>query len=138
MLSEVIKIEKIYNSPVGALVVQACAELEASGHGWGMGAPGWDSNALYIADDGKPVAVLVWSVQDWKQEAHIGLGYVLPGYRGRGLYTQLWNALIEEAKTRKLRSIASGTHPDNKAMQAISEKQGRKVDSIGYRYELGA
>lgn len=135
-LSEVKKIEKIYNSPVGAFVIRGVAETEAAGLMFGLGAPGWDTNALYLEDDGQVVAILVWSVQEWKQSAYVDFGYVLPGRRGQGLYTKLWNALIDEAKERKLRTIGSGTHVKNTAMQAIAAKQGRVAESISFRYDV--
>lgn len=65
------------------------------------------------------------------------MGYVNAAFRGRGVYRMMWSTLIEIAhQDGTVRNIVGGTAVDNKKMQALMEKMGRKPASIIYKFEL--
>lgn len=96
----------------------------------------WDAAAIVAFSNGKPVGVLVWKKLDWRKEAFIQLGYVLPDHRGQGAYRALWHALIDKAVELKLHHIESGTHLDNAAMRAVARALGRTEHGVYLQYVL--
>ena len=119
-------LDKPNNSPLAAIIVQAQAELVQSGYSDGSDSVDWTCKVLYAEVDGVLAGLICWKASEWMQEAQISLGYVLPAYRGQGIYTRLFAALEAEAIKAKLRSITGYTHVTNYPLQAAAVSQGRE------------
>lgn len=135
---EIHHVEKIQETPVIPLCVEYWADMMRRGL-IGGGIPfSWEMNAFYAEEDGKVVGFLIYKVQEWDHCLFISHGYVQPAYRGRGIYRALWEKAVELAREKQLISITGITHWENKEMQAVMERLGRKPASIGYEYRLDA
>jgi L-amino acid N-acyltransferase YncA len=63
-------------------------------------------------------------------------GYVDPAWRGKGIYTHLWNALVDKARELKVKQIGSGTRLDNHRMRAVAKAQGRREVSVNMEFTV--
>ncbi len=128
-------VDKPYGTPVAKLLVDAAAELHRNGFGGKVAnGPTWSSEAIYAetAEDGI-VGVICFTIQTWRGELWIEMGYVDPRFRGCGVYTKMYKTLEREAVKRNLRSIAGGVDPGNTAIIKAAERQGRKLEALTYR-----
>lgn len=97
---------------------------------------GYDNHVLVAAEDGKPVGFITWNKAEWSKTAYICLGYVLPEYRGKGIYRQLWNALVEKAREQKLISIEGNTAIKNQAMRGSMLALGRTERGVIATFDI--
>jgi len=87
--------------------------------------------------DKLPVGVMTFDPEPTLRRVWIFQSYVIPEFRGRGIYTALWNKLVEYATVElKAKSIQSGTHVRNSAMRAVAKRQGRYEESVLLRFDL--
>lgn len=125
--------EKLTNCPALPLIAAAWMELLDKGFVCGSIPVGWDHSALWLEDNGKPVAILTWNFQDWNRDFWINLAYVLPEYRRQGLYGQLHMEAKRLAAEKKASSISSGIGITNEPMRVAAEAMGRKPLYVVYR-----
>src|SRR3954469_18342494 len=101
--------EGIDNTP--AVAIALLGQLECVNEG-GERAVGlhWSYQAITATIDNKVVGVIVW-LDQMKESKRIWLqlGYVLPAFRGKGIYSSLWRALVEKAQQMKCLEIHSAT-----------------------------
>lgn len=94
---------------------------------------------LAYAQNGRemlPVGVVTWDYGDIEKRVWIYQSYVLPEFRGRGIYGAMWQKLVARAVELKAVSIQSGTHVQNTAMRTIAKKQGRYEETVILRFNL--
>lgn len=122
-------VDGINNTPAAELAVRGW--LDAVENGWSDGnlnmASGLRAFIGYTQNgrDMLPVGVVTFSIES----AHVWVhqSFVLPEFRGRGVYSAMWNELLGHvAELPNVRSIQSATHVNNKAMRAIAARQGRR------------
>lgn len=128
--------EGIDSTPVIAVAVRGHAELLAAGSPEQFVLLHHSYNGIAATVDGKVVGVIVWFDQKDSKRIFLQLGYVLPEFRGKGIYGHLWRALIEKAKELKRPEIWSGTAIDNYSMRAVAKKQGREEVAVSLRYRV--
>ncbi len=96
-----------------------------------------DERALYYAflDDEEIIANVF--IYNWKGEADyikIMNVSVHPKYRGRGLACKLLNNIRDEMSMIGMNRFCGETRESNKAMQAVFEKCGYRLDRIEEKY----
>lgn len=69
-------------------------------------------------------------------EIFIYQSYVLPEFRGRGLYTAMWNEIVAKGIELKAVKICSVTSVRNSAMRMIAARQGRVEEAITLSFNL--
>lgn len=87
--------------------------------------------------DGAPVGVVTWEKLGSSNRLWINQSYVKPEFRRRGVYTKMWEYVVEKAKELKVFEIASGTHPNNAEMRAVAKKLGRTETGIIMSMKVG-
>jgi RimJ/RimL family protein N-acetyltransferase len=83
-----------------------------------------------------PAGVITWNVDAARIWVH--QSYVLPEFRGRGLYSAMFAELLKHVREKlpNVRSIQSATHVNNKAMRAIAARQGRQEVAIIIKIDI--
>ncbi len=96
-----------------------------------------DERALYYAFLDEEELVANVFIYNWKGEADyikIMNISVHPKYRGRGLACKLLNHIRDEMSTIGMNRFCGETRKSNKAMQAVFEKCGYRLDRIEENY----
>lgn len=86
--------------------------------------------------DRLPVGVITFEVEKVSNRVWIYQGYTLPEFRGRGVYSAMWNSLVAHGIEQKMKSIQSATHVRNIAMRAVAKKLGRYEESVVLKFDL--
>lgn len=94
----------------------------------------YDHEALWIDQDGRPIAVLQFQRRDWTRSIATAWSYTLPSHRRQGLNRTLFEALQAIAKRDGYGFIDRSTHPDNHQMLAVMAAAGGVKDRITYRF----
>lgn len=130
----------LQGTPAVQLALLCAVEINEKGFGDGTIGPAWDQNAFVgFAMNGREqiaVGVLTWRHFEHTKEVFVCTGYVLPEFRGRGVYTAMWHELIAKAMELKAGKITSGIHIRNEAMRRISAKFGRTEEFVMVRFDL--
>jgi GNAT superfamily N-acetyltransferase len=95
-----------------------------------------DQNALVAFVDDTAAAVLTYRYEPSLKEFQVGIGYTLPAYRGQGLYSALWAALVARAQQVEVVHIASAVFLNNGAMRAVAQAQGRIERTVTLDYTV--
>lgn len=125
----------------GLNLIMARAALELAENDWDDGTLpySYNSSAIYAECLGKVVGVLAYRAPDWLRRISIEVGYVLPEFRRRGIYTSLFEKLVEVSIEGGFAvCIWGGVDIRNTAMQRVAEAQGRKLVALEYEYPLPA
>ncbi|MGJ5149834.1 GNAT family N-acetyltransferase [Bradyrhizobium sp. HKCCYLR1023] len=93
-------------------------------------------SAILASVDGEPVGVIVWDDQPKQGRIWLQLGYVVPEWRGRGVYSRLWIELTQKARELKRSAIWSATGTGNATMRAVAKAQGRREVAVSLRYDV--
>lgn len=128
----------IVGTPALTIAVRGWADILEAGfaspHMWPLA---HDNEAFVAVDDmAGPVGVLTFSHQKWSKEIVVTLGYVRQAHRRRGIYDQLWKALVKHARKIKVSRISGGLAVSNSAMRATAKAQGRLDETIGIVFYL--
>lgn len=108
------------------LCKQAIAEISMAG----MGDPQLaDQNGVLWVEDGagNPVGFLAYSWDEEAEEIWIELSFILPEYRRKGIYTALFERLVQIANRKGASSVRSGIHPNNEPMLKAAVSTGREL-----------
>ena len=139
-----IEVELIFGlaeSPAAQLATLGWLECVEKGLSDGNPVMRIDQNAVlgYVkqGQERTPAGVITFEhVPHWKQ-VFIVQSYVLPQFRGQGVYSAMFNRLVEHAIVdMKATNIQSSTHVRNVAMRAIAKKQGRFEECVTLRMNL--
>lgn len=84
-----------------------------------------------------PAGVMTYDVIENTNEFFIYQSYVLEEFRGRGLYTAMWNSIVAKGIQDKVHRIKSATSMRNIAMRSIAQRQGRVEEAVTLTFELG-
>lgn len=74
---------------------------------------------------GKVVGMILFDDEAWKNAVLVIHGYVDQEYRRQGLYTCLWNKVVEKAQEWGRTYVDGATHHDNSVMLEVMKKLGR-------------
>lgn len=132
-------VDGINGTPAAELAVRGWLDNIESGFSDGELNMGHSLKAFIgYAQNGRdmlPVGVITWDVDAARIWVH--QSYVLPEYRGRGVYSAMWNELIDHAQgLPNVRSVQSATHVNNKAMRAIAARQGRRETAVFLKVDI--
>lgn len=86
-----------------------------------------------------PIGVIVYTHILTEKQLFIILGYVKKEYRHKGVYTQIWEKLVEQAQKQNCVHIEGATHAFNfDAQQAIERMadNSRELVSLVYRFNV--
>jgi len=132
--------ERLSDSPALVFCVQAHAELLGKGH-TDVPVLAHDDEVIYYEPDSPDLidsvlgAIVFFEAEDEKV-FWVNLSYTSPLFRSQGIFSRLWGALVELARSRGIRKIISGSVADNLPMRMANEKFGRKLKWYLYEYEV--
>jgi GNAT superfamily N-acetyltransferase len=129
--------------------LNGCAALELAVEGWrqllikktasaGLVLLHWDDRVIWFEHKREVIAVMTYRVMDWNKTIWIGLSFVCPQWRKRGLYRRMYRALRVIAAKKGIAAIESGISPTNKVMIAAAQRCGRTLSHLVYRDGLEA
>lgn len=101
-----------------------------------------NSELLVLEVDGKLVGCGYAQIRPaknyltYKEYAHLGCMFVLPGYRGQGLNQQLIDALKAWIRSKGVKEVRLEVYTENNAAVRAYEKAGFKQILTEMRYEL--
>ena len=135
-------VEGLNETPALALAVRGWAEVYERGFSDGTMSVHASQHALvaYAANgrDQLPVGVMTFCHDEDLKRIWIFIGYVIPEFRGQGIYNALWSRIVAIATELKVPSIQSGVHVRNSAMRAVGARQGRREDAVILRFDITA
>ena len=124
------------DTPAFALIAEGWNELVQMGltpEGRGDSPVRHKTEVLFaVRDDNEIVGVLCFEKVEQFNQFWISLGYVEPTSRKQGVYTALYAELITRAKDEKVSRIVGSVRADNKPMQKVMVKLGRKLVDLIY------
>ena len=85
-----------------------------------------------VSTDGDIVGALAFRAED--EAICVHLSYVEPSSRRRGIYRQMFEALMERARASGIRKITSEVAFDNKVMHDVLRRTGRHP--VAWVYEI--
>jgi predicted GNAT family acetyltransferase len=128
-------VPRIDGTKVLPFIIDAYVSLRKSGHIDPLSCPVTGrEEAFYIEIRGKVVATLSFARDD--DSFVVNMGFVLPPYRKQGMYRELWERLVVEARKRKLKAIVGYHAPGNMDILEFNKHLGRKVKYICSEYLL--
>lgn len=135
---QIVAYDKLSRSPAALLATKGWVENVESGTGEDTVNVSWDHQALVAFADSVAVGVITWASIEWRREVFVHQAYVLPPWRRRGVYTQLWHALVAKAVELKVPKISLMTHVDNKVMLKVCAKIGLTGEAISMSLDVSA
>jgi GNAT superfamily N-acetyltransferase len=132
--------DRLNNTPAAELATRGW--LECVEKGWTDGSLNASSDQkAFVAyvENGRevlPAGVMTWKHFGDTNEIYVFQSFVVPEFRGRGVYTALWQSMVSKAIDLKASAICSGTHSQNRAMRTIAAKQGRREQFVMLRFDL--
>ena len=117
----------------GIAVNKALRELDELGWGPEGGGSFYYKDKIITAVCGELIVGFITFRYEDDGTLWILLGWVDHAHRRQGLYRQLWNKLLEHARTTKALYVAGSTHIDNLPMRAFFKSVGREERTVtGY------
>ena len=135
MTPVIIHYEGLDATPIVGMALRARAEGIEEGSFPDVGLH-WSYNGIGAWVDGELAGIIVWHEEKSNKRLWLQQGYVAPAWRGKGIYSHLWNALVEKARELKQPSIGSGTRFNNDRMRAVAKKQGRRETSVILEFDV--
>jgi GNAT superfamily N-acetyltransferase len=132
---EIVALPRMGTEPAATmLAVKGWLELQEKGYGDGRLPFHTDMQALMaISANGQdpiPVGIMVFTVDTVLSRLWIDLSFVSPEFRGRGVYTAMWEALVSIARQAGIATIESATATSNTTMRAVARKQHREEKAV--------
>lgn len=116
-------VKQIEGSPVVQFVARAWCALMKAGQ--------WDANSVLVSpelqcvfavDARRIVGCLTFHVDEG--QAVVNIAYVVPEYRGRGVYNQMHAKFVEAAKADGAKDALNICYPDNVGIKEACKKLG--------------
>lgn len=106
----------------------------------------WENEAVFavlrgsVDAPGGPmiIGMITFTEHKWGDYLAIGLGFVTRRFRSDGVYTALWNRLVELAQDRGVASITGTTYASNWPMRKVAEKHGRRESAVVLEFDVPA
>jgi RimJ/RimL family protein N-acetyltransferase len=136
----VVRVEALNGTPAATLAVKGWLELQEKGFSDGsLNMLGNMHAFVGYAENGRdmlPVGVITFTVEIARLWIH--QSYVLPEFRGRGVYSAMWAELVSHVTLNlpNIREITSAAHAKNQAMRAIAKRQGRVEEAVILRLDI--
>lgn len=127
-------------TPALDLAIRGWAEIVEKGFGDGALNAYPSLNAFVgFAKNGRdeiPAGVVTFEHDTSLKRVWLFQAYVLPEFRGIGVYKALWTALVGYSAEAGAKSVQFGTHPKNAAMRAVAQRTGCAEKTIVLRFDL--
>jgi hypothetical protein len=126
-LPQLFQCDHLGASPCMVLLAQTWAELLFHGLLSANAIPFHESYPVIYAKSGDiVVGFIVYSIDSNRGECWIWLAGVMPRFRAKGIYRQLYDRLRRIAKAAGCDALAGGIGSGNKVAQAAALKRSRK------------
>ena len=101
---------------------------------------GWGTSAMvaHVGRDMLACGIITFNHAEWDNRFDIGVGYVMPDYRRRGIYRLMWDELVLEAQRLKVARIYSAVKISNASMMKVATALGRHAESFNVLFEVPA
>lgn len=124
------------NTEVIPFYFHAMEDLHKRGQNHRCANYNYDQKAFVAYDNSKIVGIILIDDSSWKNSLTVILGYVEKEYRNKGIYSRLWNKVVEYAQKLGRAVIEGGTHVSNVEMQEIMKHQKRTPTFIMYDFAV--
>ena len=135
-----IRVQQLGGSPYAGFAVQAHAALLDEGlSDPSMTMVGWDTNAIVARvgrDEQMAVGIITYSYLNYCARLDIGVGFVVPDFRRRGVYRAMWDEIVLEAQRLKATKILGTTYIKNDRMVKVAVALGRRAESYNLVFEV--
>lgn len=126
-------------APASKLAMRGWIELNDNGLGDGELIATDQATYVAYAPNGRdmvPAGVLVFKIGS--STVWVSMAYVLPEYRGRGVFSAMWAALHELVfeKLPTVSSIQYEAHLNNKAMRAVAQRMGHRETAVVMKVDI--
>jgi GNAT superfamily N-acetyltransferase len=124
------------------LAVRGWLEMEERGYGSGRNVPPFtsDSQALaaIVANGQEKMVggVITFTTDQALSRLWIDMSYVMPEFRGTGVYRSMWEALVRIAVANNFATIESATSMRNAPMRAVAKKMHRVEEAVYLVYKV--
>jgi GNAT superfamily N-acetyltransferase len=139
---EIQHVDGLNGTPAARLAVQGWLDVDERG----LGEAGavlnmhWSQKAFVaVVPNGQEklsVGVLTYEKMDATKVMFINQVYVVPEFRGRGVYTAMFEAAVAQACELGMLRVALGTHVRNTAMREIARKHGGMETTVMITFEV--
>lgn len=127
-------VDELNYTPATLLATAGWLEVEQAGFGDGVLNIGGVQKAVlaYLRADRDEVPVGVITFQVDGARIWLCQSYVVPEYRGRGIYTAMWAKLYGHAQENlpNVRVLLSATHLRNDTMRKVARRLGREETGV--------
>jgi GNAT superfamily N-acetyltransferase len=131
------RLKMIEQTPVSLFITKGWVELADAGHvDPNSILVGGSYPAVYAEERGKIIGAITYFGSEGDLSLNINMGYVLPKYRRRGVYTRMFEEIKTIGRERGFKWISTHTSPKNTAIVATNEKLGRRVIAWQWRIDL--
>lgn len=72
-----------------------------------------------------PAGIIAFTVDEARSLVWVQMSFVVPEFRGQGVYRFMYEALRTIAKQHRCRTIEGATHVNNTVMRSVAKKVGR-------------
>jgi GNAT superfamily N-acetyltransferase len=77
-----------------------------------------------------PAGIIAFTVDEARSLVWVQMSFVVPEFRGQGVYRFMYEALRAIAKQHRCRTIEGATHIKNTVMRSVAKKLGRTECAI--------
>lgn len=125
--------------PVIRLAHEAVNAIVQAGHTGARAcvAPDEENIVIYAkSEHGDPIGILLYTIAEAYGTIHLDIGYVEPSSRQDGVYRAMFLDLVHRAKEKKLYSIRSMIHVNNRVMLDLAQRDGFKPTIAELVYDV--
>ena len=138
---KILRVPQLGGTPFAGFAVEVNAALLEEGFAdFSVSMVGWDTCAV-VALSGReqtPTGIITYADSKWHGCFDIGMGYVLPDWRRRGIYRQMWDELVLTAQEQKVSRIYGAIMVNNAPMLKVAVALGRRIESHNVVFDVGA
>lgn len=126
------QVERLNGAPITRLLGEAWTAADLKSPNQYSVVVNWDNSAIWLENTHGPVAVIVYSLQDFNKVCWINLSYTRPAFQRLGLFKYLYSRLKIIAKDKDMIKISGGISAENYRMQKVATNVGRYPEYIVY------
>jgi hypothetical protein len=136
---KILRVPQLGGTPFAGFAVQVNAALLDEGFADPfVSMVGWDTAAV-VALSGRdltPAGIITYADSKWRKCFDVGMGYVLPDWRRRGIYRAMWDELVLAAQEQKVARIYGAIMVSNAPMLKVAVALGRRVESHNVVFDV--